>query len=142
MTITDLRNFNWGSANWTNCPCDSSYPQPFVSVDDIELFINYTFKEIARKANLPYDENLIIFLKNENSEFYSYLRRYTHPIITPIPRREYEALKGLFIIPKIDKNYSTTCNTAQKIINEFEKLPNIEKLKVLEHLKLKEVIIK
>lgn len=139
MTITDLRTLNWGSANWTNCPCDSSYPQPFVSVDDIELFINYTFKEIARKTNIPYDENLIRFLKNENSEFYSYLHRHTHPIIQ---RKEYEALKGLFIIPKIDKNYSTTCNSAQKIINEFEKLPNIEKLKVLEHLKLKEVIIK
>lgn len=142
MTINDLRKLNWGSANWTKCPSESSYPVPFVAIDDIELFVNYTFKEIAREANIPYDENLIRFLKNENSEFYSYLRRYTQPIITPIPRKEYEALKGLFIIPKIDKNYSTTCNNAQKIINEFEKLPNTEKLKVLEHLKLKEVIIK
>lgn len=142
MTIKDLRRLDWVSANWTNCPGDSDYSKPSINFEDIQLFLNYTFKEVARKANLPYDENLIRFLKNENSEFYSYLRRYTHPIITPIPRREYEALKGLFIIPKIDKNYSTTCNTAQKIINEFEKLPNIEKLKVLEHLKLKEVIIK
>ena len=142
MTITDLRTLNWGFANWTNCPCDSSYPQPFVSVDDIELFVNYTFKEIARKANIPYNESLISFLKEENAEFYEYLSRHTKPFITPIPRREYESLKKLFIIPKIDKKNITTCNNAQNIINEFEKLSDIDKLKVLEHHKLKEVIVK
>lgn len=142
MTINDLRKLNWGSANWTKCPCDSSYPQPFVSVNDIELFVNYTFKEIARKANLPYDENLIKLLKEENSEFYEYLSRYTKPLIKPIPRREYDALKSLLVVPKIDKDYTAAPNKVQRIINEFESLSDIDKLKVLEYLKLKEVIIK
>ncbi|MBQ9012588.1 MAG: hypothetical protein IJ094_03340 [Bacilli bacterium] len=142
MTINDLKNLKWGSANWTNCPCDSSYTVPFVKANDIELFLSYTFREIARKASLPYDENLIKFLKEENSEFYAYFCHYTHPYYIPIPRSEYDALKNLLIIPKIDKNYTAAPNKVQRIINEFESLSDIDKLKVLEYLKLKEVIIK
>lgn len=145
MTINDLKNLNWGSANWTKCPSESSYPAPFVSVDDIELFVNHTFKEIARKANLPYDENLIKLLKEENSEFYEFLHRNTKSTsLSPsyITRTEYDALKNLLIVPKVDKDYTAAPNKVQRIINEFESLSDIDKLKVLEYLKLKEVIIK
>lgn len=145
MTIKDLKNLKWVSANWTNCPCESSFPDPCVKTKDIELFLSYTFKEIARKANLPYDENLIKLLKEENSEFYEYLHRNTKSTtLSPsyITRTEYDALKNLLIVPNVDKDYTAAPNKVQRIINEFESLSDIDKLKVLEYLKLKEVIIK
>ena len=141
MTINDLRRLNWVSANWTECPGDLDYSKPSIKFEDIQLFLNYTFKEVARKANLPYNDKLIKFLKEENSEFYAYLSRFTKPIITNIPRDDYKSLKHLLKIPEIDKYYRAPCNNAQKIINEFESLSDIEKLKVLEHLKLKKIII-
>ena len=142
MTLNDLRKSKWVTASWSKCPGDSNYTNPYLRSADIDLFLNYTFKEIARKANLPYDENLINFLKEENSAFYEYLSRYTYPVITSIPRSEYESLKELLKIPKIDDVNTVTCDKVQNIINEFESLTDIDKLKVLEYLKLKEVIIK
>lgn len=71
----DLRQLKWEEPDdWTQLVCTAtSYTgQPRVCKEDVLRFFDYKIHEIARKANLPFEEAKKVIYE-ENSEFLSYL---------------------------------------------------------------------
>lgn len=147
MTVNDVRKMEWGIvSDWSELTTTNfnSWNDAFVGEADVDCFVENIFKDVARKLDIAYAE-LEPIIKEENASFYHTKRRLFQRIeYVPKLHNRLLELEKMLRIPEIaEKHTKMICKpTVEQVLQDFSKLNDLEKLEVLEHLKLVSIKVK
>lgn len=137
MKVEELRNLNWVAVtDWsqlTKTHLDNKN-NARVGMRDIEHFVENIFRETARKLKVSYVE-LQPILKVENTAFFSAMQCLFSTTIDGFSKDDERLieLESMFRIPNISDTHKSN---VEKILTDFSSLTDIEKLEVLQRLKI------
>lgn len=144
MDAKQIRQLDWCNfTNWHNIPEThrGKNSQLYTSKKDLENFVENIFRDIARQLNIEYSK-IEQILKEENAPFYNMLDEvYKKYSGLRSWSEELETLENMLRIPDVSSVPKKKCNV-EKILKDFSTLTEVEKVEVLQRLKLISVQIR
>ena len=143
MKLEDVKNLKWiPVTDWNGLTTtDFNKGNAFVTDDDVENFVDNIFRDVSRKLDIPFND-LITILRSENASFYEVKERLFEKYNFSIDSDSLLQLQKLLRVPDVDsvpmvpKIGTRTSTNAEKVLEEFSLLSEIEKLQVLKELSL------
>jgi len=135
MNANEIRNLNWVTvSDWSDLTMTApGFDGPLVGESDVNNFVENTFREVARKLRLPYEEVAPI-LKEENSSFYALKENFFMRQAFTSKRNEvFLEVQKMLKIPDVPKIIYKS--NVERILADFSALTDDEKLEVFEVLK-------
>ena len=117
------------------------YGDMLISKQDLESFVENIFRNVARQLNIEYSVAQQILIE-ENTAFFDLMKKiYQEYSGLKESGDNIKSLQKLLMIPDVSSVPKKECNV-EKILKDFETLKEVEKVEVLERLKLISVHIK
>ena len=113
----------------------------YISKSDIENFVENIFREVARQLNIDYSEIEPILIEENSAFFKAVDAAYGSYKGLGKEAEPFSSIKKMLRIPTVSSVQKKECNV-EKILKDFETLTEVEKVEVLERLKLISVHIK
>lgn len=139
MDAKDVRNLRWTTLDdWSELPASSSNRNmTYVSMKDMDIFIEHVCKKLSRQLNIPY-EQLKPILEEENSAFFKFKREIfnidggtayakTHSLL--------KDLQSLFRIPVVsDADIDSSDGELKLCLKLYEGLSDFKKMVFLHNI--------
>ena len=138
MEAKDVMNLPWkGITDWSELPAVwiADKGDYCVTVEDIDVYIENIFRDIARQLKIPY-ETLLPILKDENHAFYSLKEQmFQNDLIYGVTGSRLTDLKRLLRVPDISNiKEIDTADNVSCCLEMFEKLSDVEKIEFLQKI--------